>query len=647
MRDSTQNILIVDDDETFGKSIQRILSKKGFNARNVSSPEKALDCLTIQEAHGLVIDCMLPKMSGVELAEKIMAQSTYPPIVFLMSGIFVDKQFIKDALHKTKAVSFLTKPFKLEDFVNQFEKHFPSRSNEDKNLSDHISQFYISKNPKPEEVIQFLNNTSTHLNAFDLLWVFKLALESKLTGYLDISNSDKEQIRVSFQEGHVIGCQADSQESMMGILLVELGYLDHKDLGECLMMDDSDKKIGEALVEMNMISPHAINLALKEQIIWRFREFIKNSQVEIKYTKADSRPSDIVINEKDLNNFFVDMIESMDSKWLQTHYLNMGSYQFKIENYMCPHFKKILEKSFAGQEYAGLEKNLKEGMTINDILDKNMNLDGILLKTLHLLNIFRQLYFQEQSTMIDFSRKIKHLKKLYENLHKKNMFERLGLSATAKEDDIKTSYINMAKILHPDRLDPHSPTELIEITKKVFEKVQESYDNLKQADRREAYLKEMKNQKSQEHFQAEEHKENGKNLLLKGQYAAAAKELNKALEKNPQSSEIQILSVWSQIKNTKSFSKNFFEEMLKKLNKIPPAFRNSPIYYHTRGLYYTMTQNKIKAEKYFQIALGMNHTFIDSRRELSLLRQNKSNENKSSLSNHFKDVVGLVFNKKS
>ena len=112
-------ILIVDDDAVFGATIREALSREGFTAIHVTKPDDAMSQLKVHSIQLAIIDCMLPKMNGRDLALKITEEASVSVQRILMSGIFRDKNFIRESLAKTGAKSFLTKPFELSELIRQ------------------------------------------------------------------------------------------------------------------------------------------------------------------------------------------------------------------------------------------------------------------------------------------------------------------------------------------------------------------------------------------------------------------------------------------------------------------------------------------------------------------------------------------------
>jgi DNA-binding response OmpR family regulator len=163
-------ILIVEDDNTLGWAIEEALKRAGYSVtlcRNVDAAESAL---RLQEYHGLIVDCMLPKKNGVDLAQEIRKRLGEKLIVVLTSGVFKDKAFAKNAMASTGAVEFLFKPFDLDALLGIFEGHFKDVG-ESEGLAIHnlFSYEHLSAN---DRLIALHSTQFAH--GFDLPWIFCL-----------------------------------------------------------------------------------------------------------------------------------------------------------------------------------------------------------------------------------------------------------------------------------------------------------------------------------------------------------------------------------------------------------------------------------------------------------------------------------------
>ncbi|MBK9040527.1 MAG: response regulator [Bdellovibrionales bacterium] len=104
------NILIVDDDENSRQALNEVVVRAGFKTTVVAKAENALNSVRIKPVHGAIIDCMLPKMNGVQLAQELRKSRFGDGPIIFVSGIFKDKAFAQDAINKTQAKEYFTKP---------------------------------------------------------------------------------------------------------------------------------------------------------------------------------------------------------------------------------------------------------------------------------------------------------------------------------------------------------------------------------------------------------------------------------------------------------------------------------------------------------------------------------------------------------
>ncbi|MGE9289589.1 MAG: response regulator transcription factor [Puniceicoccales bacterium] len=82
-RSSCGPIYMVDDDESFRKSISRLLSLSGFEVRDFSSVGDFLLAFPRSSAGCLLLDIKMPGPDGMELLDYLRKEKVGPPVVFL------------------------------------------------------------------------------------------------------------------------------------------------------------------------------------------------------------------------------------------------------------------------------------------------------------------------------------------------------------------------------------------------------------------------------------------------------------------------------------------------------------------------------------------------------------------------------------
>jgi FixJ family two-component response regulator len=101
-------VAVVDDDPGMLKSIERLLSARGFRVDVSPSAEAFLASTTAREADCLVLDIQLEEMSGLELRRQLTKSGRTVPVIFITA--FDDECTRQDALN-AGCVDFLRKPF--------------------------------------------------------------------------------------------------------------------------------------------------------------------------------------------------------------------------------------------------------------------------------------------------------------------------------------------------------------------------------------------------------------------------------------------------------------------------------------------------------------------------------------------------------
>ena len=108
-------ISIVDDDESVGRAIRRLVASAGLRAEVFDSAEAFLGSPVCAKAACLILDLRLPGMSGLELQTRLAAVRPDLSIVFISS--YPGEEVRARAL-SAGAVAFLSKPFQHEDLLD-------------------------------------------------------------------------------------------------------------------------------------------------------------------------------------------------------------------------------------------------------------------------------------------------------------------------------------------------------------------------------------------------------------------------------------------------------------------------------------------------------------------------------------------------
>jgi CheY-like chemotaxis protein len=80
---ASRKVLVVDDDPAVRKSIDRVLTGKGYAVITAESGEEALRKLNEEKYDLVYTDIRMPGMSGLEVAEQVKARKPWTPVVII------------------------------------------------------------------------------------------------------------------------------------------------------------------------------------------------------------------------------------------------------------------------------------------------------------------------------------------------------------------------------------------------------------------------------------------------------------------------------------------------------------------------------------------------------------------------------------
>jgi len=111
----TPIVYVVDADISVRESLHSLIRTAGWQAETFASARDFLSRPRISVPNCLILDAFLPDMTGLELQERVGAERSGTPIIFLSGRC--DIRTIVKAM-KAGAMEFLTKPFDPEALLN-------------------------------------------------------------------------------------------------------------------------------------------------------------------------------------------------------------------------------------------------------------------------------------------------------------------------------------------------------------------------------------------------------------------------------------------------------------------------------------------------------------------------------------------------
>lgn len=106
-------ILVVEDEIKIARFIELELNHEGYSAQTVHDGAEGLTLALSGEFNLIILDLMLPSMSGIEVCRRIRRQSDVPIIILTAKDDVSDKVAGLD----TGADDYMTKPFAIEELL--------------------------------------------------------------------------------------------------------------------------------------------------------------------------------------------------------------------------------------------------------------------------------------------------------------------------------------------------------------------------------------------------------------------------------------------------------------------------------------------------------------------------------------------------
>lgn len=608
-------ILIVEDDASAGKALSEGLRRSGYAAvQAVKSPKEALQALKLNSYHLMLIDCLLPEISGLDLAKQIRSEGQQETRIIFSSGVFKDQKFIKKALEEAKATHFLTKPFAIDDLIAAVDLALSDLLEE---VRDPHLLLLQKEDVGPEHLLSALK-ASDVIHAFQLPYHISVLIEAKWSGRIELTPTDLDPATLFMKQGKIIDFRMTDAQSFFGVLLIEMGYALSEDV-QHLLRGQKDKRLGELLVEDHAVSPHAVKLARLEQIVVRLSKIISNRTLQLELQTHDEFLDDPGLTTQQYMTALQDWISSKISEnWLRQYYYSWMDYPIKLTQKIekISHFRD----SYFLQANPRFLSQIAQEKPLSKLLDDVEAEELLTLQTIHFGLLSRNLFFGEKvKSAKDYVLEFNRLKKLTERMHEKNHFELLGLPQSVTQSTLHKTYTETARNFHPDRIDPQAPQEFKTLANEYFTQVTAAYEAMKDDTKREAYKKTLEIGQLKEILNVESQLEDCNQLIRKGQYKSALIKLQK-LELQPHHpSKIKLLIAWARLKNLPEDPQSVGEilnKFQKLMHTIPPEDRHSVEFFFVKGLYYRLIGQHSKAASYLRNCLTLDPTFSEAKSEL-------------------------------
>ena len=122
------HILIVEDETGIIQFLQQGLEEEGYKISTASDGLKGFELSQKENFDLILLDWMLPKMTGVELCKAIRLKNSKTPILFLTA-----KDTVQETIEGLKAGAndYIKKPFNFDELVERIKIHFRNQKEDE------------------------------------------------------------------------------------------------------------------------------------------------------------------------------------------------------------------------------------------------------------------------------------------------------------------------------------------------------------------------------------------------------------------------------------------------------------------------------------------------------------------------------------
>lgn len=134
------NILIIEDESGIASFLKQGLEEENYVISLASNGEEGLQKALTEQPDLILLDWMLPKLSGLEVCKAFRKKDTQTPILFLTA-----KDTIQETIEGLKAGAndYIKKPFSFEELLERIKIHF---RNKDENKVLTLGNIVLDKN---------------------------------------------------------------------------------------------------------------------------------------------------------------------------------------------------------------------------------------------------------------------------------------------------------------------------------------------------------------------------------------------------------------------------------------------------------------------------------------------------------------------
>jgi len=114
---ATPRLLITDDDRDFRATVADVLRSRGLETLEAADGEEAIDLLSHETVHLLLLDMQMPRLSGLETIRRLREQERKVAVPWILISGALDDALVA-AARAEAVLSILPKPLRLPQLTS-------------------------------------------------------------------------------------------------------------------------------------------------------------------------------------------------------------------------------------------------------------------------------------------------------------------------------------------------------------------------------------------------------------------------------------------------------------------------------------------------------------------------------------------------
>jgi len=117
-----KKIMVVDDEEDVLETVAMVLNQNGFETITTDNGKKGISEAKKHKPNLILLDVMMPDMTGYEVVEKLSQHSSTKGIGIILLSAITATEDEKKKIKKGAVRDFIEKPFDIDDLVRRVNK---------------------------------------------------------------------------------------------------------------------------------------------------------------------------------------------------------------------------------------------------------------------------------------------------------------------------------------------------------------------------------------------------------------------------------------------------------------------------------------------------------------------------------------------